>query len=845
MKTSLLLYSALSLLTCSCANDLQIMDQSHTPLGKHSSSELTQHLNKVYNHTTFTETTDSEEADIIFLLSEQAKKLGFEEVPTASEGYKIVQKDKKLYILSPDENGLLNATYGLLEHLGCGFYISGDASIEKKSWKGFAECEIEDAPIAQDRILFTWHNFLSGCTGWNLDDWKSWVLQARKMRYNAIMVHAYGNNPMVSFTYKGEKKETGYFCNSVSGRDWGNQHVNDVRLLPGGDLFPNAIYGADVTMDKAHREENTSKMMKEVFSYAEKQGLKIIFSYDFDTWMGTPQNIVKKLPASTLFHVNKYLVPNPETDEGYAYYKAQIESLLKQYPQIDELSVCHRIPGDGFGSVWMNFPESEFPNSWKKEYHQKLLQHPDITPSIESSSMFAYGKLLETFIKIKNQIKPDLKISSFSWRFHYVPLADAFFPQEVSLLPLDWEIVFNKPKSKEVLKNAAQHRKINPVVWAHHDDHRYMGRCYRPWENFSTLLKDIDSKGFGVIHWTTRPLDLYFTNTIHQVWQSSENESLKSTLNDYALANYNAEDREIMVSYMDKWLNEGPMFGRETGNHFIDLGKGPAGDKENTWEVMKKNSEKRSELLNQYTGANNNAVYQYNKMTEEFYQQFAENQILFNQAFTALKNKDTLTAITTIQKTYPEDVLRKYSASIRCLPTTAGEKGIFFSMGLRWLPVFYNFKQRLGLLPINYRYQPTQHDPLAAMPGKFTYYIDKENAWWRCMWKHEMSQASFIEKDEVSAWSITGKTELPVKTIHDNPVAIGSYTYTLELANTVSTDKVKVYKVDAQTKRNIPITLTKASDKTFTFSTSLYQGDTLMIDPKEEIQIKNIQFKKQ
>lgn len=33
------------------------------------------------------------------------------------------------------------------------------------------------------------------------------------------------------------KKDIGYFCNSSYGRDWGNQHVNDVRRLVGGIVF--------------------------------------------------------------------------------------------------------------------------------------------------------------------------------------------------------------------------------------------------------------------------------------------------------------------------------------------------------------------------------------------------------------------------------------------------------------------------------------------------------------------------------------------------------------------------------------------------------------------------------
>ena len=820
------------------------MDQSQTSLGKHSTTELTQYLNRLYKDVNFTVTNDEAAADIVLLLSKQAKDLGFKQIPSVKESYRIIKKRKKLYIISPDENGLLSATYGLLEHLGCGFYISGDACIQEKEWKGFKTWEIADNPLAKDRIVFTWHNFLSGCTGWNIEDWKSWVQQARKMRYNTIMIHGYGNNPMFSFKYKGEKKETGYFCNSVSGRDWGNEHVNDVRRLPGGKLFPSAIYGAEVTLDKENREKNTIKMMQEVFRYAEEIGLKSIFAYDFDTWMGTPQNIVKKLPETDLFKINGYLVPNPETTEGYNYYKAQIKALLKLYPQIDQLSVCHRIPGDGFGSIWMNFPETQFPSHWKQEYKEILKQHPEITPSIKTSSMYAYGKLLKCFLKIKEEIKPDLEISSFSWRFHYVPLADIFFPKEISLLPLDWEIVLDQPESKKVLKEAAQHRIVNPVVWAHHDDHRYMGRCYQPWKNFSSLLKDIDSKGFGVIHWTTRPLDMYFINTIHQVWQKSENESLKQTLSDYSLINFAPENLELMSSYLTKWIYEGPMFGRETGDHFIDLGKGPAGDKENTWQVMKELSMQRTQILKQYKEVPKNLVYPYALKMEEFYQLFADNQILFNEAYTALEKGDTAKAIRTIEKTSPEVAIEKYAEAIQAMPPTSGEKGILFSMGLRWYPDFMNLKQRLGIMPVHFRFQTTQHDQLAALPGHHTYYIDEQNQWWKCMWEHEMKNSSFEMNKSSCTWNIKEKEELPLLTMHYNSIAPGYYRYTIQLSEPIKPTNIKLLVMNNGRKRIIPSTNISITDQTLSLQTQFNRDDKMFLKAKSPVKIKSIYYEK-
>ena len=63
------------------------------------------------------------------------------------------------------------------------------------------------------------------------------------------------------------------------------------------------------------------------------------------------------------------------------------------------------------------------------------------------------------------------------------------------------------------------HRPVIPIMWAHHDDGHYMGRPYTPLPEFASKLADAKAAGFGIIHWTTRPLDLYFASLAKQVWR--------------------------------------------------------------------------------------------------------------------------------------------------------------------------------------------------------------------------------------------------------------------------------------------------------------------------------------
>jgi len=140
----------------------------------------------------------------------------------------------------------------------------------------FAAWAAEDAPLAKERITFNWHNFLSGCTAWNFDDWTLWIDQSRNMRYNTVMVHAYGNNPMFTFAHNGAEKPVGFIASTLRGRDWGTAHVNDVQRLAGGAVFPGTVFGSDAALaTNARRVEEKQALMRRVIDHARDTGMLV------------------------------------------------------------------------------------------------------------------------------------------------------------------------------------------------------------------------------------------------------------------------------------------------------------------------------------------------------------------------------------------------------------------------------------------------------------------------------------------------------------------------------------------------------------------------------------------
>ena len=176
-------------------------------------------------------------------------------------------------VAGSDAQATLFAVYALLEKLGYGFYLSYNTSPRRSEEPiRFDDWKLNDYPLAPERIVFTWHNFLSSCSTWDLADWEHWIIQLSRMRFNTIMVHAYGNNPMFTFTHNGETKPVGYLATSARGSDWGTEHVNDVRRIMGGEkIFNGPVFGAKAALvPDDQRVQATVSMMQQVFALAGK-----------------------------------------------------------------------------------------------------------------------------------------------------------------------------------------------------------------------------------------------------------------------------------------------------------------------------------------------------------------------------------------------------------------------------------------------------------------------------------------------------------------------------------------------------------------------------------------------
>jgi hypothetical protein len=231
------------------------------------------------------------------------------------------------------------------------------------------------------------------------------------------------------------------------------------------------------------------------------------------------------------------------------------------------------------------------------------------------------------------------------------------------------------------------------------------------------MLQWSNSAGYGVIHWTTRPLDLFFKNVADQVWTDSKDETLDVTTSEMARRTFGVKAEDLGKQYLLEWIYNAPAFGRETTDRFIDQ---PIDA-----DVELRGAQTRLHLLEQMKPLATNAKaadwITYYEDWEGFAVGFFQSQCALQNSIAAFRAGDLTKARKEMTAVSPERVIEQYAHTIQHGETSLGEKGILISLNLRWLPYMEAQRQILGLEPLLVEFAPTFHEPLAQGPGRNTF----------------------------------------------------------------------------------------------------------------------------
>jgi hypothetical protein len=752
-------------------------------------NELKQTLSKLYPNWRFTITTDDSGASFCILVGTPTSLPQMRNYVLDSE----LKSDENFVVKNTTKNGrrigviagkagrgVLYGVYQLLEKLGCGFYLSVDTLGKSRNQFSFDGWDLRNQALVEDRVVFNWHNFLSGCTGWDKRHWLSWITQSQKMGYNTVMVHGYGNNPMFTFSFKGIEKPVGYVGTTKRGRDWGNQHINDVRRLPGGEIFKSAEFGSEAALvPDNERIEAKQKLMKSMFSFAEKRGMRVCFALDIDIESMLPQEMIERIPETDRIYNGRIWLPRPDRKGGYEFYKAQVKALFGLYPEIDLLAIWRRT----HAAEWGRLTKAEqLPGEWRREYNAYIRQQPAAGKLEQAVCSFALNKVVGAFRKALNEIgRLDVRICTGSWGTNWIPAVAEFFPEEVTIMPLDSSCMvryrggsyfYREDHFADLLEAKGR---IVPIIWAHHDDGEYIGRPLHPHKDFHDTLSKLDAGGYGIIHWMNRPLDLYFKNHSNQLWTATKNEPYRRTCMDMAQRYFGGVQSEILGDYLYRWATNAPIFGRVTSNHFFLRDEYIPNPEQAIQSCRKRLRILESIDTSRMTKAQKERI-QYFKALENVIISFCRVQeFSYRPARSAIQSGQFAKARSLLEQGDPAEIMREFSRLSQIGGGDRGEEAMVISLGTRWLTDYISARQAAGLEGIRINYGPTYFEPLAQGAGSYAFHIDKEGKYWSVRGKKETKQAVITHGSDVSL-DVSGDSSESIEEIVQTGIVVDSPT---------------------------------------------------------------------
>ena len=405
--------------------------------------------------------------------------------------------------------GVQYAAYSLLEKLGAGFYLGGDALPDRRE-KLLLPADLNEVktPVFRIRGSLPWYNFLNSPTTWDLEDYQFFFDQMAKMKDNFVGFHSYDSEPFCAYPYEGQWRMGASAATSMT-YGWGPlRHMKTSEFGFGtGRYFPYDVFGsrsvalaaepAKPSPDGAlfpHRTLQDDAIIRaqcvlaQGLQYAKWRGVKVCLGFE--------------------------LVGDPTDPEQRRQEEARIRHVLATYPMLDYVWFWQS-EGLGGGS---NPNAADTPLDLIVQRMRPAFEYlGDENRIHEAARVAAWVQWAHSVAK---RLRPDIKVIVSGWggdawmRFSdfYIGL-DQVLPKDIIFSALDNIDPTAQPHVSEAYGKLSPEREKWPIPWFESDGGGTRRDQWGPQCNvkpFTALVRDAQAKGSqGLlgIHWETRGVE--------------------------------------------------------------------------------------------------------------------------------------------------------------------------------------------------------------------------------------------------------------------------------------------------------------------------------------------------
>ncbi|MHB8971534.1 MAG: hypothetical protein ACYC3X_04565 [Pirellulaceae bacterium] len=201
-----------------------------------------------------------------------------------------------------------------------------------------------DTPFAI-RGTIPWHNFLSGPTAWNEEDYRLYLDDMAARKFNFVGFHCYTGGaeryapyvePIIRMEYRNVVPEAG-FDTSLTAR-WGYRPLRIRDFAFGTGLlcasFPDAeAFGAECALTAASNEDRYAQahaLMRNVMEMAHARGMQVAIGFEFGIH---PPEFASIVPPESV--IRGAIIPDPTHPANIEILHSELDDILTQYPSVD------------------------------------------------------------------------------------------------------------------------------------------------------------------------------------------------------------------------------------------------------------------------------------------------------------------------------------------------------------------------------------------------------------------------------------------------------------------------------------------------------------------------------
>jgi hypothetical protein len=326
------------------SNHVAVIVGDNAPdLENFAASELCGYLDKLFDIATRPATKLSGSPDAVFLIGSPETNPLIKTSPQVSDQGIVIRrvpgKTPTLIVGGGSPKATMWAVYELAERLGVHFLNDRDA-LPKKSVFSMPDLNVKMEPIFRVRAHGTTNvDFADSGEGWGIKDFRRFIDQLAKMKYNRINIGGFAWQPYLPYEIDGIKRQTVTL--------WYGFKYPITSDMPGRSVFPadsKEFWNPDLPPDGMPDEllKAGVQLQHELIDYGKSRGMESVTGASVSEY---PKEFAPILGGSVPIHMMSHLTttPGPDTkldDPGlHKLASTVVRTTIDTYPKVDRVNL--------------------------------------------------------------------------------------------------------------------------------------------------------------------------------------------------------------------------------------------------------------------------------------------------------------------------------------------------------------------------------------------------------------------------------------------------------------------------------------------------------------------------